>query len=407
MKILRYAALFVIVLAAGFGGLRGWVEPPGKTAPAAPKAPPPPDVTVTRPIEQDVTEMLEFPGRTAAVDNVELRARVSGYVLHVHFKDGSDVKAGDLLYEIDPAPYAAALAQIEGTLASTVAKLKTQELDLNRFRTLAGHGGVSKEQVDQAMGAVNETLATRGSLEAAVQRARLDLDYTRVTAPISGLIGRARVTPGNVVTASQTVLTTIVSVDPIYAYFDVDEATVLRARQMMRDRQITDYRIANLPVSINLAGETGFQHHGHIDFAENALDAGTGTLQVRGLFPNPTRALSAGMFVRVRFPLGGAHPALLVPDRALSQDQRGEFLKIVGADDVVEDRLIVTGRVENGLVIVESGLKAGERVIVRGLQRARNGAKVNVTGEEKAVAAVATRTNPGTGAGMEGGPKSK
>lgn len=375
--------------------------------PAAPKPPPPPDVTITMPIERDVTEFLEFPGRTAPVETVEVRARVGGFLQKVNFKDGASVNQGDLLFEIDPATYKAAVAQTEGTLASANAKLKTQELELKRYRALVSRAAISQEQLDQTIGAVAETNATIQALQAAVDRTKLDLEYTKVTAPITGLIGRARVTPGNVVTANQTLLTTIVSVDPIYAYFEIDESTVLRARKLIREREIQDYRIAKLPVAINLAGEKDFPHKGMIDFAENALDAGTGTLTARGVFPNKDRAMSGGMFVRVKFPLGGPKPAILIPDRAMSVDQRGEFLKIVGEGDIVEDRLITTGHVENGLVIVETGLKAGERVVVRGLQRARSGAKVNITETERAAAAVVSRTNLGTGAGMEGGPKSK
>lgn len=407
MRLVRSIALYVFFLVLLAGALAGWVLTQRKGAAPPPKPPPPAEVTVALPVEREMTEFLVFPGRTAAVENVEVRARVGGYLLRTCFKDGSDINKGDLLFEIDPAPYQASLAQAEGTRVASEAKVKTQELELARFKALAAKGGISGEQVDQTVGAVAEGVATRQSLEAGVARAKLDLEYTKVLAPITGLIGRQRVTPGNVVTANETVLTTIVSVDPIYAYFEVDESTVLRARKMLRERKITDYRYAQLPVALGLAGEAGFPHLGAIDFAENQLDSGTGTLTVRGVFANKDRAISAGMFVRVRFPLGGPHPALLVPDRALGVDQRGEFIKVVGSGDVVEDRLVTTGDVESGMVVIDSGVKAGERVIVRGLQRARSGAKVVVKAEEPAAAAVATRAEPGTGAGMEGGKKAR
>ena len=355
----------------------------GKPA-AAPSAPagPPPAVTVVNPVVRPVTEMLEFPGRTAAVESVEVRARVGGYLLKVAFKDGAEVKKGDLLFQIDPATYRAALDQAQATLASTLAKLHTQEIELARYRALVAKGGISRQLADQAEGSRNETAAQRQALQATVERARLDLEYTRITAPIAGLMSRTRVTPGNLVTANQTVLTSIVMPDPIYAYFDVDEATVLRVRKLIKERKVTSYREARFPVFLGLASEDGFPHEGSIDFTDNQLDPGTGTLPVRGSFPNPGRALSPGLFARIRFPLGSPRGAVLIPERALNMDQRGEFVKVVGKGDVVADRLVKSGRTDGPMIVIERGLAAEDRVIVSGLQKAKAGGKVSAKLED-------------------------
>ena len=370
----------ILALAAVLAACAPSGQPAGSASPApaasASAGAPPPTVTVVHPIVRTISEMLEFTGRTAAVETVEVRARVGGYLKEVAFHEGADVKKGDLLCTIDADPYKAALKQAEGTLASAVARFKTQELEVGRYQALVERGGISRQMFDAAVGARNETAATRQALQAAVDRAKLDLDYTRITAPISGSVSRVRVTPGNVVIANQTVLTTIVSLDPVYVYFDVDEATVLRARKLMREKRMKSYRDAKLPVFLALAGEEGYPHVGSVDFVENVLEPGTGTLNVRAVFPNKDRALSSGLFARVRFALGGPQPATLVPQQAISMDQRGEYLKLVKADGTVEERPVTTGRTEGSMVVVQRGLAPADTVIISGLQKARAGAKV-------------------------------
>lgn len=348
--------------------------------PVAPPAPPPPAVTVVKPVTRALTDQREFPGRTQAAESVAVRSRVGGYLREIGFREGAAVKKGDLLFEIDPAPFRAALRQAKATLAAADAKVKTQDLDVARYQNLYRNGGlVSRQLVDQTVGARAEARSNRAALEAAVERAQLELGWTRITAPIAGIASRAQVTRGNLVVANETVLTTIVSTNPMHAYFDVDEATVLRAR-----------RLTKIPVEMALAGEEGFPHAGTIDFVENALQPGTGTLQVRGVFPNSDRALAPGLFARVRFALGAPEKKLLVPEQALSMDQRGEYVKVVKPDGTVEDRVITTGRTEGSMVVVERGLRPDEPVIVAGLQKARPGAKVHarLAGPERMAVAV-------------------
>lgn len=347
--------------------------------PVTPPAPPPPAVTVVKPVTRALTDQVEFTGRTQAAESVAVRSRVGGYLREIAFREGAAIQKGDLLFEIDPAPFRAALHQAQATLAAAEARVKTQDLDVARYQNLYKNGGlVSKQLVDQTVGARAEARSNRAALAAAVERAQLELGWTRIRAPISGVASRAQVTRGNLVVANETVLTTIVSVNPMHAYFDVDEATVLRAR-----------RFTKIPVQMALTGEEGYPHEGTIDFVENVLEPGTGTLQVRGVFPNADRQLAPGLFARIRFALGAPVKKLLVPERALSMDQRGEYVKVVKPDGTVEDRVITTGRTEGSMVVVERGLEPDEPVIIAGLQKARAGAKVDARMAEPAHMAVA------------------
>jgi RND family efflux transporter MFP subunit len=357
--------------------LTGGCVPPLKPPAPPMSAPPPAVVSVMRPFTRDMKDQLEYPARTAAVEMVEVRSRVGGYLLKVDFKDGAEVKQGELLFQIDSAPYKAAFDQAEANVRSAEAKLATQELELKRYRSLLGRGGISQQTVDQTLGSRNESAANLQATKAALERARLDLSYTKIVAPISGRTSRRLVTPGNVVIANETILTTIVSMEPLYVYFDVDETAVLRARKMIKEKKAQSYRDARIPVYLELSNETNFPHEGYIDFAESALDPNTGTLNVRGVFPNPKGEISPGLFARVRIPLGTSVKAILVPERALNVDQRGEFVKVVAAGNLVEDRVVVPGRADGEYVIIEKGLTAKDLVIVRGMQRARPGARVS------------------------------
>jgi RND family efflux transporter MFP subunit len=345
----------------------------------APAAAPPP-VTVSYPVEREVSDYADFTARTAAVDSVELRARVSGYLDQAGFKEGTLVKKGDLLFEIDPRTYQATLRTAEGNLATAQARVERLTADLARARRMVSQRAIGREEFDKIAGDHSEAAAQRTALTAAVERARLDVGFTRVTAPISGRISRYSVTVGNLVQAGDltggTLLTTIVSVDPMYAYFDVDERTVLRVKQLVREGKLRTPDNVEIPVWLGLANEDGYPHRGTINFVDNQVNAKTGTLKVRGVFPNKDEALSPGYFARVRVPVSAAHKALLVTERALDTDQGQKVVYVVDRDNKVVSRPVRLGALHDGLREITDGLKARERVIVIGLQQIRPGLTV-------------------------------
>jgi RND family efflux transporter MFP subunit len=337
-------------------------------------------VTVSSPVEREVTDYADFTARTAAVDSVELRARVWGYLDKVNFKEGALVKKGDALFEIDPLTYQAALNQAVGNLASIEARVERLNADLKRARRLVGTGAMSREEYDKIAGDQGEAESSRAALKAAVERAKLDLGYTKVTAPVSGRVSRYVVTVGNLVQAGDqgggTLLTTIVSVDPMYAYFDVDEYTVLRVRRLIREGKAISARDGEVPVWLGLANEEGFPHQGTINFVDNQVNPRTGTLRVRGVFPNKDEALAPGYFGRVRVRIGFPHQALLVSERALDTDQGQKIVYVVNRDNKVVSRPVRVGALHDGLREITDGLKPGERMIVNGLQQVRPGITV-------------------------------
>jgi RND family efflux transporter MFP subunit len=351
----------------------------------APAAAPTP-VTVSYPVARYVTDYADFTARTAAVDSVEVRARVWGYLDKVNFKEGALVKKGDVLFEIDPRTYQAALAQAEGNLASMDARLTRLNADLARVGRLLSSRAVAPEEYEKIAGDRGETAASLEALKATVQQARLDLEYTKVIAPVGGRVSRYLVTPGNLIQSGQnsggTLLTTVVSVDPIYAYYDVDERTVQRVARLIREGKVKWARKTEWPVSLGLATEEGFPHQGTVNFVDNQVNPKTGTLRVRGVFPNKDEALSPGFFARVRVPLGPPHKALLVTDRALDNDQGQKVLYVVKQNNEVVSRPVRLGALHDGLREIADGLKPDERVIVNGLQQVRPG----VTVEPKLVA---------------------
>src|SRR6516165_9405866 len=357
-------------------GLAGCVRAPS----AAPEAAPTP-VTVSHPVERDVTDYADFTGRTAAVDSVELRARVWGYLDKVNFKEGAIVQKGDVLFEIDPRIYQAVLSQAEGSQAALQARLERLDADLARARRLVGTAAVSREDYDKVAGDRGEAAASTAALKAAVERAKLDLGYTKVIAPIGGRVSRYVVTVGNLVQAGDqaggTLLTTIVSVDPMYAYFDVDEHTALRVRQLVREGRSDSPRDGRYPVSLGLANEEGYPHQGTINFVDNQVNPKTGTIRARGVFPNKQEHLLPGFFARVRVPIGRPHGALLVSDRALDADQGQKVLYIVNDKNEVVSRPVRLGVLHDGLREITDGVKPGERVIVNGLQQVRPGITVD------------------------------
>jgi RND family efflux transporter MFP subunit len=368
----------------------------GRSSPTVAEVPPP-AVQVSKPIEREVIDYDSFTGRTAAVQSVEIRARVSGYLEKIHFRDGFEVAKGDPLFEIDPRPYQTALAQTKGNLASAEARLKRQDADLARAQRLIGTNAISQEDFDSTAGDRAETAASIEALRSAVERAKLDLNFAEINAPISGRIDETRISAGNLVTADSTLLTTIVSLDPIWAYFDADEASVLRQQKLIREKKVMSAREAKIPVYLGLADEPGYPHEGVIDFVSNQLNPGTGTLRVRGIFPNEDRVLSPGLFVRIRIPIGQARPALLVTERALATDQGQKILYVVDDKNEVVSRSVRLGALHDGLRVIEDGLSSGELVIVNGLQYVRPG----VTVEPKLV------DMPGSNAPIDGLPDTK
>ncbi len=314
---------------------------------AAPEAAPTP-VTVSRPVERDVTDYADFTGRTAAVDSVEVRVRVWGYLDRVNFKEGALVKKGDVLFEIDPRLYRADLERGRGTVAQYEARVRRLERDYQRAKNLLARGAVGQEEYDRYEGDYQEAVANLDVARANRDLAALNLGYTKVVAPVGGRVSRYVVTVGNLIQSGDqnggTLLTTLVSVDPMYVYFDMDERTVLRVRQLIREGKASSAREAEWPVSLGLAIEEGFPHRGTINFEDNQVNPKTGTLRVRGVFPNKDEALSPGFFARVRVPIGRAHRALLVTDRAIDTDQGQKVLYVVNEKNEVVSRPVRLGR---------------------------------------------------------------
>jgi RND family efflux transporter MFP subunit len=349
-------------------------------APSGPPMPAPTPVTVSHPVERDVTNYAVFTARTAAVDSVEVRAHVWGYLDKVNFKEGALVKKGDVLFELDPRPYQALLNQAKSKVAQDEAQLSYDDAEYQRYLTLVRTGAVSRSDLDKIAAARGVDLANIGADKAVVASRQLDLDYTQVIAPVSGRVSRYVVTVGNLIQSGDqsggTLLTTIVSVDPMYAYFDVDEHTVLRIRQLIRQGKATSPGDGEWPVCMGLANEAGFPHQGTINFVDNQVKPKTGTLRLRGVFPNKDEALSPGFFARVRVPIGFSYHALLVSDRALDTDQGQKVVYVVDKDNKVVSRVVRLGALHDGLREINDGLKPGERVIVNGLQQVRPGLTV-------------------------------
>ena len=342
-------------------------------------AAPPPPVTVAQPVKRTVTDWDQFTGRFEAIQEVQVRARVGGFVNSVEFRDGAIVRAGDLLYIIDPRPFEAVVLQAEGQLADARAKGELAKRDLERGLTLVQTSAVSEQVVDQRRQALQAARAAGTQAEGALKAAQLNVEFTHVVAPITGRVSRHLVTPGNLVQGSEgsaTLLTSIVSLDPIYIYFDVDEATYLKNNKLWFEGKRPSSRDTANPVQVTLTGETKPSHEGKMDFLDNRLDVSTGTLRSRAIIPNHDLSILPGQFGRVRLIGSSPYEALLLPDTAIATDQSRKIVFVVKDDDTVEARAVELGPLDEGLRVVRTGLKPDDRVIIDGIQRARVGAKV-------------------------------
>ncbi len=332
---------------------------------------PPASVMVSKPVHKEVVNWSEFTGRTAAVNLVKVTARVSGYIVSIPFKEGDMVHKGDLLYQIDPRPYQDAHDQALGQLKQAQANQRLQDVTFERQQRLQQNNVIAKEDYDTALSNKSQAAAQVISTQAAVNAAKLNLEFTRVTSPIDGRVGRQLVNIGNLVQADSTQLTTIVSVDPIYAYFSMDELAALTYQRLVRDGKLPSHGDGKAPVYLQLQDETGFSHEGTIDFSDNTFDSSTGTLLIRATFPNPDGFLTPGNFVRLRVASSPRYEALLIADRAIGSDQDQSFVYVVDAKNIAQLRHITTGQLADGLRVVKSGLQSNDVVIVNGIIKVR------------------------------------
>lgn len=342
--------------------------------------PTPPKVTVSQPVVRDVVESDGYTGRLEAVESVEVRARVSGYLQAVHFTNGAIVKKGALLFVIDPRPYQAELNRTKAALEQAIARYERTQKDFARAQQLVRSRAISQEELDTRSADQREAQEAVQAARAAVEVARLNVEFTQVRAPISGRISREFVTEGNLVnggTAESTLLTRIVSLDPIYGYFDVDERSYLKYARLARNRTRAGSLEVNIAVALGLVDEQGFPHQGQLDFIDNRLDPNTGTMTGRAIFPNPNLTLVPGLFARLRLPGSDTYKALLLPDEAIGSDQTQRLAFVVNDQNTVEYRKLELGPMIDGLRVVRDGLKPEDWVIVNGVQRVRTGAKVD------------------------------
>jgi membrane fusion protein, multidrug efflux system len=342
-------------------------------------APAPPPVTVAQPTKRTVTDWDEFTGRFEAVQEVQVRARVGGFVNSIEFRDGAIVHTGDLLYVIDSRPFEAVALQADGQLADARAKAELAKRELDRALTLVQTSAVSESIVDQRRQTLQAARAAEMQAEGALKAANLNIEFTHVIAPITGRVSRHLVSVGNLVQGADggsTLLTSIVSLDPIYIYFDVDEATYLKNNKLYFEGRRPSSRDTPNPVQVALANETKPSHDGKVDFLDNRLDLSTGTLRTRAVIPNQDLSILPGQFGRVRLIGSSPYDALLLPDTAIATDQSRKIVFVVKDDNTVEERPVTLGPLDEGLRVIREGLKPDDRVIVNGIQRARVGAKV-------------------------------
>jgi multidrug efflux system membrane fusion protein len=372
---LLFAGVALGVLAAGavlaIEARNGEAEPAAASAPAPAAVP----VSVAVVEQRDITTWDEFSGRLEAIDRVDVRPRVAGAVQSVHFREGALVNAGDLLFTIDQAPYIAEVERAKAQVAAAQARLSLTARDLDRAKGLTLSQSITQRDLDTRVNARSEAEANLNAAKASLRDAELDLGYTQVRAPVAGRVGRIEVTVGNLVAAGAAtpVLTSLVSVDPIYASFDVGEEIVARALATLPPGTDARAQLDRIPVQMGTATSEGTPYQGHLQLVDNTVDAASGTIRVRAIFENDDGNLTPGQFARLRLGRAKTEPALVVSERAIGTNQDKKFVFVVGAGDKVEYRDVTLGAVADGLRIVESGLTPGERVVVNGLQRVRPG----------------------------------
>ena len=349
---------------------------------APPPALPPPSVTVSPPLSHQVTDWDEYTGHLQSPETSNVAARVSGFITEAPFKEGAIVHKGDVLFVIDDRPFKADLDNKQATVAKDEAQVALTKAQLLRYEDLLKKHAISQQDYDTNKANSDQAIAQLNADKAIADTARLNLDWTRVTAPISGRVGRINITAGNLVNGGAgqaSTLATIVSIDPIYCYVSVPERSFLKYQAYAAKDKQAGVREAKIPCFVKLENETTFPHEGFIDFIDNTLDAGTGTIQVRGVIPNPDGALTPGLFASMRITGSGPYQTLLVPDLAVGTEQNERFLLLVGADNVVASRKVKLGLLFGNLRSIIDGLKPSDRVVVNGLQQARPGTKVNPT----------------------------
>jgi RND family efflux transporter MFP subunit len=343
-------------------------------------APPPPVVTVAKPIKRTVVDRDEYVGRFVAIDSVEIRARVSGYLDRIDFTDGQMVKQGDLLFTLDKRPFQTALDQAVGNLEQARANLAFAETDLARGAQLVKERTITEQTFDQRTQAKRVAEATVRAREAAVANAKLDLEFTELRAPVAGRIGDRRISLGNLIMGSTTgttsLLATIVSIDPIRFEFTFDEASYLRYERLAKGGRDMTSRDGSVVVGLKLLDEQDFRHQGRMDFVDNVIDRSSGTIRGRAVFSNPDDVLTPGMFARVRVPGSPSYQAVLLPDAAVGTEQVRKFVLVVDADNVVRMKYVTLGQMSDNLRVIKSGVEEDDRVIVNGLMRARPNQKV-------------------------------
>jgi len=342
--------------------------------------PPPPAVTVAKPLKQTVVDYDEYVGRFIAVDSVEMRARVSGSLDGVHFKDGQMVKQGDLLFTIDKRPFQNARDQARANLVQAKSNQAFTESDLARGQQLVREKTITEQTFEQRSQAARNAAAAVSGAEAAVRQAELDLEFTELRAPINGRIGDRRVSPGNLVTGgaggNTTLLATIVSIDPIRFEFTFDEASYLRYERLAKSGSDVASRNGGVPVALKLIDETNFDHRGYMDFIDNVIDRSTGTIRGRAVFDNPNGIFTPGMFARARVPGSASYEAMLIPDVAIGSEQVRKFVLVVDGEGVARPRYVTLGQLVGGLRVIKDGVGPEDRVIINGLARVRPGMKV-------------------------------
>ena len=347
---------------------------------AGPQGMPPPVVTVAVPVQKTVSEWDEFTARVDAVESVEIRPRITGHLTEVPFQAGQLVKKGDVLFVIDPRWHQAENQRAQANVAQARAKAEIAEREAKRGEELAKTKAISTEEADTRRSAFSSAQAALLSAEASRDTTKLDLDYTQVRSPIDGRVSRPLLTAGNYVSGVAgftTLLTTVVSVDSVYLYASVDEARFLKYQRLVREKKLADPATGKVPAEVQIDGETGHMHRGFIESFDNRLDATTGSIVVRALFPNPDGVLVPGLFARVRIPAAAPYEALLVDEKVIGTDQSDRYVMTVGANNIAEYKKVTLGPMFEGLRVIASGLTATDRVITNGLQMVRPGAPVS------------------------------